>query len=263
MSKLTKIAAATVVAMGLGLGVAGQAQGSPIAYYSFDEISGTVAHDFIGSADGTLQGAAMFVPGAGINGSGAVSLNRVTSDLVDMGDSFGFANFSIQSWVKLNAGDTTISVPFGKHIAGAGIGYYLSISEGGPTGVARLYPGSYPFTDYTSTPVNDGLWHQLVGTYDNASHTASIYVDGLLEASVVGANTAFNNVSFLIGGTTHGPTYTGLIDEVRVYDNALSASEVQSLYLAVTAVPEPETYTLLGVGLLCFLAVRRQRGTVR
>ncbi|MBL8491861.1 MAG: PEP-CTERM sorting domain-containing protein [Rhodocyclaceae bacterium] len=55
--------------------------------------------------------------------------------------------------------------------------------------------------------------------------------------------------------------FTGQIDEVRVYDSALSAGEVARIYASVTAVPEPETYAtmLAGLGVLGALARRRRQ----
>ena len=99
------------------MALGGEAQGSLIAEYSFDETSGTIAHDSIGSVNGSLQGGATFAPGAGVNGSGAINLNRATGGLVNMGDHFGFVggSFSAEVWVKLNPGDTDASLPIGKH----------------------------------------------------------------------------------------------------------------------------------------------------
>jgi len=64
-----------------------------VAYYNFDEASGTIAHDSVGSINGTLMGGATFDPGAGING-GAVSLNTATNAYVDMGNNFAFTSGS-------------------------------------------------------------------------------------------------------------------------------------------------------------------------
>jgi hypothetical protein len=74
-----------------------------LARWSFDEAEDeTVAVDSAGSIDGTLEGDAVFEPGAGVSG-GAVSLASATDDRVNMGDKYAFAGnstFSLQVWVK-------------------------------------------------------------------------------------------------------------------------------------------------------------------
>lgn len=174
-----------------------------------------------------------------------------------MGDNFGFTSgdFSIQVWVKLNANDTTGSTPIAKHHGGIVAGYFLGINDVGDgcsaTGKAHFYVG-YPCSGVSSITVNDGLWHQLVGIYNSTNQTVSIYVDGQFQASAVGGHAANpTDAPFLVGGVMIPDSslvgnFTGLIDEVWIYDNALSATDVwllysstrNSQYLGVTAIPD-------------------------
>ena len=86
--------------------------------------------------------------------------------------------------------------------------------------------------------VNDGKWHHVVGVR-TAPYSAQIYVDGILEAEVAVAPTASSSIGtsspLRLGNSTAiasglGP-WKGGLDDVRVYDRALSAEEVKQLYL--------------------------------
>jgi hypothetical protein len=113
----------------------------------------------------------------------------------------------------------------------------------------------------------DGLFHLVTGTYDPAVAEIKLYVDGVLEAT----NTGYTgSTGWVVGDTIKQTTdkwyigsdsksghstrlYTGLIDDVRIYDEALSAARVAAL------VPEPATIALLGLGGLSLLRIRRKR----
>ena len=231
------------------------AEAALIGYWNFNETSGSTAFDSAlgnGAQDGALQGGAAFAPGQGIQG-GALSLGNTTSnDYVTMGNNFGFggtAPFSVQAWVKTT--QTTGGVPVSKHQPGVVNGYFLAINDVldgfGGTNKAHFYesdakPGS-------SANVNDGKWHQLVGVYDGT--TASFYFDGAFASSVSGASVVTNTSNFLVGivigpGGACGSVcagFQGLIDEVKVWDNALTSNDVASEF---TPVPEPSMGILVG-----------------
>jgi hypothetical protein len=237
-----------------------EARAATVAYWNFDEASGPTALDSVGSVNGTLSGGASFASGAGINGSGAILLNSRTNDLVDMGNNFGFVgtSFSIQAWIKTTA--TTGVIPVSRHQDTVVQGYFLGVNDTGdggvqPVGSAHFYT-TYPTSGQSSALVNDGAWHQLVGVYDFATLTTSIFVDGALESSVSGASLSAANANFSVGGfrSFGGPlvgVFTGLIDEVKVFDTALSTNEVGALYRNTLnpggpVVPEPTSLALAG-----------------
>ncbi len=197
-----------------------------VARWSFDEACGPKVADATGRYDGTLVGGAKVVPG-GIVGS-ALQLDEATGSLVNVGTSFpGFVgeDFSIVAWVKTTTADSNTFV-VSKHTGGVFAGYILGVNAFGsfddyaaPT-KASLYVSALPGQEVTSAAsVTDGAWHQIACVY-RAGGTSSIYV----------ANAA----PFLIGGFANGvvstATFTGLVDEVRVYAAALSDGQVQYLF---------------------------------
>jgi len=75
-------------------------------------------------------------------------------------------------------------------------------------------------------------WHHVVGTYDGAK--LEIYVDGAWQNTTnnSGSITSYDDTFGLGVGDSYNQTggYNGQIDEVRIYNRALSESEIQTLY---------------------------------
>jgi hypothetical protein len=202
-----------------------------ISHWAFDETSGTTAEDdLIGANDGTLVGGAVFAPGEGIHG-GAVRLGSGAS--VTMGDvlgseAFPSGNFSISVWFRAALPAPTEQWIVSKHQAGNLNGYALAIGSNGGTGGtshhAWLYvsslPGALPIS---TTAVDDGYWHHLVGVYDSLGGSVEIYVDGNLEDTAEDSAHVDNAASFSIGGI-------GLVDEASFFAYALSPGEVEALF---------------------------------
>jgi Concanavalin A-like lectin/glucanases superfamily len=78
-----------------------------------------------------------------------------------------------------------------------------------------------------------GKWHHVAYRYNLANGARVIYLDGALAASEMGA-TAFNGstVGRIGESGDDGGFWWGKIDEVRIYNRALSATEVKQLYNA-------------------------------
>ena len=96
----------------------------------------------------------------------------------------------------------------------------------------------------------------LAGTFDNNSHVLTLYSgsstslmerhgSGGLAGYALGGNTA----EFLVGNVSSTPPVNyqipAWIDNVRVYNRALSLSELEAI--RVSEVPEPSTFVLLGI----------------
>lgn len=233
-----------------------QAQPAPIGYWNFNETSGTTANASVGSINGTLNGGVAFAPGAGIQG-GAIQFDVSTTGLVNMGDNFAFpaGSYAIQAWVKTNPGDTVAMAPVSKHTSTIMSGYFLAINDAsgiGSSAVNKAYfYASNGVSGVSTLNVNDGNWHQLVGVYDATNNFTQSFVDGTLQNTGPRVPMSTTAASFLVGGinsSTNVPlgAYRGLIDEVKVWNTALTPADVQSLYSSV--VPEPSAMILVGVG---------------
>lgn len=260
---MNKIVCLAVTA--LLLGVVDNASASLVAHWGFNETNGLTAVDTIGGVNGTLVGGAVFATTSGILG-GAV---QITDGYVNMGNNFpSSATFSIQAWVKIDAGDISPMTPVAKHWATIGQGYYLSVNNvvDGYTQANlagfRSIGGSTSPTAIGGPLINDGAWHQLLGTYNNG--LTSIYVDGSL-AGLGSGGYSDNSADFMIGGLFNSGgipvnLFHGFIDEVKVYDNALSSNDARELYNStINPVPVPSAAWLFGSALVGLVSFSRRK----
>ncbi len=193
--------------------------------YGFDEPSGTTVTDSSPvKNEGTLIGATRTTSG---KYGGALSFNG-TSNRVDVPDSasLDLTNaMTLEAWVRpsANGGWRTAIL---KERGGAGHVYALYASDGiGPTGEAFIGNA------YSGAPAGTGLplntWSHIASTYDGT--TLRLYVNGTQVASkgVEGAMTPTTSPLRIGGNAIWGEYFAGQIDEVRIYNRALSATEIQ------------------------------------
>ncbi|MBT3637087.1 MAG: hypothetical protein HN531_09120, partial [Opitutae bacterium] len=99
---------------------------------------------------------------------------------------------------------------------------------------------SNPHWTASGPPVDDGHWHLVSGTYDGTKKT--LYMDGtpLFAQPAQGHVTSGTGKLFIGSWPTSTRFLNGSIDEVRIYDRALSAIEVQALYQLENTAPPPD-----------------------
>jgi hypothetical protein len=240
----------------------------PSAFFRLDEASGTTAYDYVGGNNGTYTNVTLGLPGYD-------SLNSVQSDptetAVEFGDyqpnndyagnvptylNFGAPNgsnaeFSVEAWITQylyeNGGDAIVALGYGN-----GGEQFVLDTGNGASGALRFLvrnaAGTVSAANSANVLVNDGLWHHVVGVCDEAGGHVYVYLDGnqvasstitpgsgLLTSSTplsIGARQSDNN-----GGTNYDLQFIGRIDDVAVFNKALSAGQVQAHYLASGIAP--------------------------
>lgn len=228
---------------------------TPVAHWAFDETSGTTAYDTADGHNGTVTGATWTTAG---KIGGALNFNA-TGNRVQISDEAVLDPtnaFTVSAWINASQffgnGDNNgnpIIVKWGNEAIGQ---YHLTAYTGGSIKL-RVANGinSDMLTVANVLPLND--WTHIAAQWDGSY--LKVYINGILKGSKSTNITALYNKDYsedyiTIGydslGSSPGWNFKGLIDDVRYYDYALSASEVYQLY----TIPEPMTIALLGIGAL-------------
>ena len=210
----------------------GPLQAGLVAAYAFDEGSGTTATDITGHGlKGTISGATWTAQGWDGN---ALSFNG-SSSYVDLTNPTllkitGSVTWS--AWVKSAANPATDGQIIAKSSSTAGWQLKTSQGAGQQRFAVAVSPTSSSFTvRYSSTVRSLNTWYFVAGVYSAAARTLDIYVNGILDnGSLVGtvpASQYNSSVNVNIGRRSGGTYFNGTIDEVRLYNRALTQSEIQ------------------------------------
>jgi hypothetical protein len=212
---------------------------TPRGYWRFENTStpaasainsGSIAPNANGTYEpGTLPGVAGVPRSAFGSGNTACQFN---GGEIDVAPQFVSLNgpITISAWIKMNLPAGTES------IVDKGSGSYrLTVDT---SGHPHFDDGNQTAGSIAgSGSVADGQWHQLAAIYDGV-HSEFLYVDGQLAASTVNATNEItgNTGDLAIGSDPASFTQNllGVIDEVALFTNALSAGTIQQLYFAAT-----------------------------
>ncbi len=200
-----------------------------VAYYPFNEN----ANDESGNGnDGTVNGATLTADRNG-NAGRAYSFNGQNSYITVPHDSslISTDEITLSAWIKSSDMTKNDQDIISKTESGS---FSLALNETDGITESKLAFLLYVNNDYqfvySSAHVNN-QWYHVVGIYDATE--MKIYVDGTLEGTLPISGPIKNNTSPLILGNESGQLnepFDGTIDDIRIYNRALSESEIQQLY---------------------------------
>ena len=198
-----------------------------VAGYAFDEAAGATTADASGNGNvGTVSGAAWSTQGR--NG-GALSFDG-TNDLVSIADAATLdltTGMTLEAWVfPTSLGSAWRTTIFKHGSADLVYGLYANRNTGVPN--AQVFVGGSARVVNGSGGLAPSTWSHLAATYDGAA--IRIYVNGV-ETGVVGRTGAIatSTGALSIGGNTiWAEWFVGRIDDVRVYNRALTPAQIQA-----------------------------------
>lgn len=243
-----------------------------VSYWKLDETSGNIL-DAAGSNSGTVYGA---VP----NQTGKIGKSYSfdgTNDYVNVPNSSSLNiqgnTITLSAWLYPVSNKHSVIVSK-LHNVGTHVPPYFQYtlqffytSDPSP----RIYPrfavsvgGAFKFTANTSITVSLNQWHHLVGVYNGS--TLKLYLDGEEVSSTAqsGNIDGYNTPVYIseIGSLSGAEVFNGRIDEIGIWNRALSVSEVSQLFnsgnglaypfesvvhvSSVTITPSPATVALGG-----------------
>lgn len=208
------------------------------------------ALDAIGANNGTLMNGTGFTNGEvgmafNLNGVNNYVLANPASSNFDVGQGSGV---TFEEWIKpttVNAEELlfeyerALGTGSGSDV---GIGFAIHANSGGIL-YANLTDTTGEAHEFISPAglLSAGVWQHVVMTYDKASGIGAFYLNGLaitvtnlgtftpqtsFTNLLLGARTTFNSVY------SPGAVYSGALDEISLYDRALSSNEIAAIYLA-------------------------------
>jgi len=202
-----------------------------VAAYPFSEGSGVTTADVTGFGHtGTLINGTAWTTGrygAGLTFDG-------TNDLVQLAApnsfNFGTTNFTIVAWVQRNGGlggngRVILSKTSPGSWASGSKEFYFN-------GANRLAFGSFDTSEVASTAtITDTNWHHVAVTFEVSTKQVKLYIDGAQDGTgTLNLLADGPNRVVRIGAVALSPTqyFRGKLDEIRVYQRVLTASEIQA-----------------------------------
>ena len=212
---------------------AGTAQGEMVAWWKFDDGSGTTAVDTTENGhNGTLNGDAAWAEGVyggalQLDGSG----DYVMCDLIDI-DTTVTGGLSVTAWINKPAGGDVKVCSNRQAANAAGGGFTCSIYNDYMemdicSATARSLNRD---TDGAVVPAD--TWVHVAWVLDDAGDTFSEYHNGvLIDSSAESVSATISTAEFRIGGDspTLGLYFNGMMDDLRIYDHVVTEEELADI----------------------------------
>ena len=216
-----------------------------VAYYKFDDGSGSIVEDVFANNDGTWNGPSSpnltpnWVPsGALADAPEQNALNFDGTDYIDFVRQTFPSGLTYEAWIR-----TTSTANLAVYDGNPAL-TVIGDNDGGIEGAFGVHDGKIRYTHWQgnltdfdqidgTVDVNDGEWHHIAVTHKSGSNEVSIYLDGVLDvtatSTIYATGISANRVgSSYLDGSGNDNFFNGDIDEVRIWNVALPEEEIRN-----------------------------------
>ena len=206
-----------------------------VSFWTFDraDVDGDTVKDVFGNNDGIMEGGDIVDDGkihAAIELDGASFVDCGTDESLNLTDAL-----TIELWMKpasvgeggINAGPACKAVSGGSwawqlryNAPGGFMGFQFNANPGGSTWIS------------VQENLEPEEWYHITGTFDGSDLVC--YLDGVETERISASAINSSSDNFFIGQDGWVNCFDGLVDEVRVYDRALSEAEIQNNYITTS-----------------------------
>ena len=219
----------------------------PVAWLSAEG----VATDITGNGNhGVVNGTVPYVAGK-VGRAFSFTGNGTNSVRIPNSTSLQSANFTVEYWIYFNNAQNSVNVSK-RSPSGAGDAWQVGIAYAGGNFLLQFvgYTSGGTLQDWYSAPLSSpvGTWTHVAVTFNG--NTARGYVNGamVLEQVPISLQLQLRNADIYVGASPTGTSpLDGKIDELSLYNRALSPTEIQAIYDAGTAGKTPPAPTVAAV----------------
>lgn len=206
-------------------------------YWKLDEMTGNTFADCQGGHNANCGNCPTPI-GGHIGGAQAFDRTDDGLSVLDDGslDWSATDSYSIEFWMnESSVCGGTVQANNEVIVGRSGAGWWVGVNCESPLPVQRIRAYLQGTELFSTTVVNDGLWHHIVFVRDAVAGAFTLYVDGVAEATLVTAGKNLVGNDSLTIGYFNGPAlgkyrYGGILDELAFYGAALTEQTIDEHY---------------------------------
>ncbi len=200
-----------------------------IAYWPMDEISGSIIADVSGNGlDATLNN---IDETTHISGklNNALNFDSTRDGTIVSANALKPESLTIAAYINIPSASGAW-----QWVGGHGDNYGLVVNKDGDIQFYYYNGSSWPKITIDVEDLRDGEWHHIAGSFDESTGQLQAFVDGVLVGSRSGSGDIVYSKGndFHIGSMNGTRRFNGDIDELKVYDRALTETEVTGLLVS-------------------------------